>query len=308
MPDVTGTCAARSYLYVPGDRPELLARATARGADALILDLEDAVPAARKEFARQTLAGWLTGLGDTACEFWVRVNPALASDDIAAVVTARVTGVVVPKAEPDLLGQLDRLLREQERVIGIAAGRFRLLPLIETARGLTLASALAAAPRVARLGFGEADLAAELGLRPGPERAELIPLRLQLVVASAARGIAPPVGPTSLDFRDLASLRDSTSGLLRLGFRARTAIHPAQIATINQVFTPAEADVARARGIIAAFEAAQNAGSGVIVDEDGTMLDTAVVRSAREVVARGEAPAVSPAGLAGVDRFPAAGR
>jgi len=296
MPEITDTCAARSYLYVPGDRPEVLARATARDADALILDLEDAVPAARKELARQSVANWLTGLGDTACELWVRVNPALASDDIAATVAPGVTGIVVPKAEPDLLSKLDQLLHERERAIGIAAGRFRLLPLVETARGLLSVSALAAAPRVARLGIGEADLAAELGIQPGPARTELMPLRLQLVVASAASVIAPPVGPTSLDFRDLASLRDSTSGLLRLGFRARTAIHPAQIATINDVFTPAEADLARARSIVAAFDAAQSAGSGVVVDKDGTMLDAAVVRSAREVLARADLRRLVPPG------------
>lgn len=286
MPDLAAAGAVRSYLYVPGDRPELLARAASRGADALILDLEDAVPVAAKERARQALADWLAEPPGTACELWVRVNPGLAGDDISAAVTPQVTGVVVPKAEPALLSHIDRLLAEREQAVGVSHGRFRLLPLIETAHGLLSASSVAAAPRVARLGIGEADLAAELGIQPGPARSELVPLRLQIVVASAAQGIAPPVGPTSLDFRDLAGLRDSTAGLLRLGFRARSAIHPAQVATINEVFTPAEADLARARAIVAAFEAAQGQGSGITVAEDGTMLDLAVVRAARETVAR----------------------
>jgi citrate lyase subunit beta/citryl-CoA lyase len=286
VPEVKPAGAVRSYLYVPGDRPELLTRATARGADALILDLEDAVPVAAKDQARQALADWLSGLTGTGCQIWIRVNPSSARQDIAAAVTPQVTGVVVPKAEPALVSELDLLLADHERGVGVSRGRFRLLPLIETARGLLSVSAVAAAPRVARLGLGEADLAAELGMQPGPARTEVLPLRLQLVVASAAQGIAPPVGPTSLDFRDLASLRDSTASLLRLGFRARTAIHPTQVATINEVFTPADAEVARASAILAAFEAAQVRGHGVTIDEDGMMLDVAVVRAARETLAR----------------------
>jgi citrate lyase subunit beta / citryl-CoA lyase len=286
VPEITPASAARSYLYVPADRPDLLARATSRGADALILDLEDAVPVEAKERARKTLANWLTEPPDTACQLWVRVNPDVARDDLAAVITPHVTGIVVPKAEPSLLSQLDQLLAGHEQALGFSQGRFLLLPLIETAHGLLSASSLAAAPRVARLGIGEADLAAELGMQPGPARAELVPLRLQIVIASAAQGIGRPVGPTSLDFRDLASLRDTTAGLLRLGFRARTAIHPAQVATINEVFTPAEAEIARARAIVAAFEAAHCRGSGITVDEEGMVLDLAVVRTARETLAR----------------------
>lgn len=286
MPDQA--TAARSYLYVPADRGDRLARAPERGADALILDLEDAVPPGGKDEARRVLAGWLAGLADPGCELWVRINPESAAADIAATAGPLVTGVVVPKAGPGLLAETGRLLSARERLLGMAPGRFRVLPMIETARGLLSLAGIAAAPRVARLGIGEADLAADLGLQPGPGQAELIPLRLQIVVASAAQGIGAPVGPASLDFRDPDALRESTQGLIRLGFRARTAIHPAQIPTINEVFTPGPAEVARARRLVAAFGDSLRGGAGVTTDEDGRMVDVAVVRTAREILARAE--------------------
>lgn len=286
-----GSISSRSYLYVPADREDRLARAADRGADALILDLEDSVPAAGKDQARRLLAGWLAGQRDTDCELWVRINPPTAAEDITATVGPLVTGVVVPKAEPALLAEISGLLADAESARGVAPGRFGVLPIMETARGLQSVADVAASPRVVRLGLGEADLAADLGVQLSPDRAELLPVRLQVVVAAAAAGIGAPVGPTSTDFRDVDGLRDSTRALLALGFRARTAIHPAQLQVINAVFTPSETEIARAGRLVAAFEAAQRAGAGVFTDENGMMVDVAVVRSAREILAR--------AGLAG---------
>jgi citrate lyase subunit beta/citryl-CoA lyase len=281
-----GRTLPRSYLYCPGDRPDRLARAGSRGADALIADLEDSVVPGHKDLARAAVADWLTAGPDTAAELWVRVNPGLLAADLGAAVTARVTGVVLPKAEPALLAEADDLLAARERELGLARGGIGLLPLIETARGLLAAPALAAAPRVVRLGLGEADLAAELGVDAAARPQALDPLRLQAVAASAAAGIAAPVAATSRDIRDLAALRASTEWALQLGFRARTAIHPAQIATINEVFTPSAGDVARAAGLVAAFDAAARDGSGVITGPDGAMVDVAVLRAARDVLAR----------------------
>jgi citrate lyase subunit beta/citryl-CoA lyase len=314
------TAAVRSYLYVPGDRPDRLAKAGARGADALILDLEDSVAPAAKDPARRTVAHWLGqhGPGDhgpdrhgpdghspdrhgpdghspdgqgpgersVAGQLWIRINSGEAAADIATTVSTAVTGVVVPKAEPALIAEIDELLARREHEIGVPSGRLRVLPLIETAAGLLAAVDIAAGPRVVRLGIGEADLSAELGITPGPERAELLPIRLQVVIASAAAGIAAPVAPTGTDFRDLAGLRESTRALLRLGFRARTAIHPAQLPVINEVFTPSPDEIDRAGRLVAALDAAERAGSGVTTDENGAMVDVAVARAAREILAR----------------------
>lgn len=273
---------ARSWLYVPGNRRDFLAAATSRGADALVLDLEDSVPPDEKEAARATVSAWLPDRPPPATELWLRLNSDAVEPDLQ-LVTAAVSGVMVPKAAPELLEQVDELLGERERLYGIPAGRFAVVPLIETARGLLSAQRLASMPRVAHLGLGEVDLCAELRLRPSDAREELAPLRLQVVLASAAAGIGAPIAPTSTDFRDLHALRASTEALLRAGFRARTAIHPAQVPVINEVFSPSPEEVAAARRLLAAFSQSH---SGVITDAAGRMVDVAVVRSARELLGR----------------------
>lgn len=273
----------RSYLYVPGSEPERLAKALGRGADAVIADLEDAVAVADKAAARQAVGTWLAQLPPGPVQVWVRINRESPAEDVAVLAGERATGVVVPKADPGLLREVDALLAGREDACGLPRGSFAVVPLIESAAGLLELPAVAAAPRVHRLGIGEADLIGELGLRPGPDRPELLPLRLQVVVASAAAGIAAPVAPTSTDFRDLESFRSTSAALFRLGFRGRTAIHPGQVPVVNETFTPAEEEVAAAERLIADFEAA---GSGVFVDDRGRMVDEAVVRAARETVQR----------------------
>jgi citrate lyase subunit beta/citryl-CoA lyase len=277
---------ARSGLDVPGDRRDGLAAAASRGADALIIDLEDSVLPASKDAARATVSAWLPDRPPPAAELWLRLNSDSAEADLELATTS-VSGVVVPKASPELLEQVDELLGQRERRQRIPAGRFAVIPLIETARGLLSAHRLASMPRVAHLGLGEVDLCAELRMQPSGTREELAPLRLQVVVASAAAGIGAPIGPASTDFRDLQALRASTESLLRAGFRARTAIHPAQIPVINEVFSPSAEEVAQARRLIGSFA---RSGSGVITGEDGRMVDAAVVRAAREVLARAGAP------------------
>jgi citrate lyase subunit beta/citryl-CoA lyase len=275
---------ARSYLYVPGDQRDLLDRVGTRGADAVIVDLEDAVAVSAKSTARAAVADWLS-VRRIASDVWVRVNAGSVEEDLDAVVGSALQGVVVPKAEPDLLQEVHSCLsrleasRQVERPLA-------LIGLVETACGLLAAREVAASPRVHRLGIGEADLLAELRIAPSDTRQELTSLRLQVVVASAAAGIGAPIASTSTDFRDLDALRRSTEGLLGLGFRARTAIHPAQLATINEVFTPSAEQTQLARRVVEAYEAAERQGTGVVTDEHGRMVDVAVVRSSREVLER----------------------
>jgi citrate lyase subunit beta/citryl-CoA lyase len=272
----------RSYLYVPATEPDRLAKSLERGADAVIADLEDAVAVGDKAAARETVARWLARLPATPVQVWVRINAESPAEDVA-VLTGQATGVVVPKASPALLERVDAALADRERDLDLPSGRFAVVPLIESAAGLLDLPAIAAGSRVHRLGIGEADLMGELGLRPGADRAELLPLRLQVVVASVAAGIAAPVAPTSTDFRDLESFRSTSAALLRLGFRGRTAIHPGQVPVVNEAFTPGEEELAAAQRLIDRFEAA---GSGVVVDDRGRMVDLAVVRAARETVQR----------------------
>lgn len=277
---------ARSYLYVPGDSSRRLQSALSRGADALILDLEDAVAATAKAEARATVGRWLGENDPADTQIWVRVNSGSMAVDIESVACVRLTGIVVPKAEPAVLSQADQLLSAQERRAGLAERSIAVLALIETARGLLAAAELAAAPRVAQLGIGEVDLAADLRLDLTGEGQEMTPLRLQVVVASAAAGIAAPVAPVARGFQDLEALRRSTRAARRLGFRARTAIHPAQIPVINEAFAPTEDEIDAAIRLIESYASSPRTGSGVATDENGHMIDVAVLRAARETLHR----------------------
>ncbi|WP_372727758.1 CoA ester lyase [Nocardioides sp.] len=269
---------ARSALYIPGDQLDKLAKALERGADEIIVDLEDAVSPAGKDLARQAVRAWLHALPDLDVGVWVRVNTGDLRDlDVRAIADApALTGVVVAKTETaEELVELDRLLTSLGSTI-------RVVPLLESAASILRASEIAAAPRVQRLQVGEADLRADLGVTLGPDERELLHVRSAIVLAAAAAGIAPPIAPVSTNFRDLEAFRASTEAMARMGFVGRACIHPAQVAIANEVFTPSQDEIASALDVLERLEAA---GSGIAVDAQGRMLDEAVARQARRVLA-----------------------
>ncbi|MET7399276.1 CoA ester lyase [Dactylosporangium sp. NPDC005572] len=279
----------RSYLYVPGDAPAKLAGSLTRGADAVIADLEDAVPAAAKSAARLAVRSWLSSLPDAGRPaVWVRINPGEAGlEDARAVAVPGLAGVCVAKAETaGELTALAAVLATAEEAAGLPVGGIAVVPLLESAAAVLNAVELARAPRVARLQLGEADLRADLGLTPGPDERELLPIRSHVVVASAAAGIAPPVAPVSTDYRDLDALRSSTEALRRLGFVGRACIHPAQLPVVNEVFTPSPERLAEAADLVRRYDAAVASGAAVLVGADGRMVDAAVVRAARRLLSR----------------------
>ena len=268
----------RALLYVPGDQPDKLSRALERGADGIIVDLEDAVAEPAKDRARAAVAAWLAGRARGAATIWVRVNSGRRRDgDVRAVaVHPALTGIYVAKAESaaeltDLDGQLTQL--------GSAAA---VVPLLESASAVLNARSIAAAPRVRRLQVGEADLAAELGLHPGPDERELWWVRSQVVLASAAAGVDAPIGPVSTDFRDLDQLRASSVALRRFGFGGRACIHPAQLPVVLDAFTPSAREVQLAQDVVRRAEASDD---GATVGADGRMIDAAVIRQARRTLA-----------------------
>ncbi|GGO73058.1 HpcH/HpaI aldolase/citrate lyase family protein [Nocardioides deserti] len=275
--------AARTYLYAPGDRPERFAKAAASGVDAVVLDLEDGVAPAGKEAARLEVGRHDRPDGP---EWWVRVDARTLEKDVAAAVRPGTTGVVVPGAEPTLLARVDDLLPAAEDRAGLPPGSVQVIGLLETAHGLDEVAAVARAPRVVRLGLGEADLAANLGISPGAEREELWPARFAVVLASAAAGLAAPVGPVETRLGDDDVLRRSTERLVRQGFTGRTLIHPAQVAVVHMALAPSAEELASAREIVEVFDRADRAGLGAAVTSDGRLVDLAVVRSARRVLAR----------------------
>lgn len=282
--------AARSHLYVPGDRPEVLAKASGRGADALIVDLEDAVAPSAKAAAREVVAAFLgrsAPARGSGPQLWVRVNPGEAGVlDTRAVVSQALSGICLAKTESaDDVARLAQSLDRLERAHGITAGTIAIAPLLESAGAVLRAGEIAVAPRVTRLQVGEADLSAELGVELGPAETELLAARSHVILVSAARGIEPPVGPVSTSVRDLDALRESTIALRRMGYRSRAAIHPAQLPVINAVFTPTAEETDRARRLVSRYEAALAAGDGVFTDDTGRMVDLAVIRAAQRTLA-----------------------
>jgi citrate lyase subunit beta / citryl-CoA lyase len=281
----------RSTLYVPGDRPERFAKALASGADGIILDLEDAVAPASKTIALGHVCDFLSS--HTAVDgprVFVRINHgAQGVNDAATIAEAggsALAGLFVPKvsAVEEILAvdhAVDRgEARAHSKIMGIS-----FFALIETAAGVFNATTIALHPRVKQLAMGEADLTAELGveLTPGDER-EMLTARSLVVMASAAASIDPPIGPVSVNFRDLDALAASAEMLRRLGFRGCSAIHPAQVPVLNKVFTPTISQLHAAERVVELFDASVADGRGAVADDNGRMIDEAVVRSARRII------------------------
>ena len=237
----------------------------------------------RKAEAQSVVAQFLAHVPEGP-QWWVRIDGDRLEEDIAVAVRPGVTGLVVPAADVDRLGQVHEGISRAEPAAGLEAGTIQVIALLETAAAVLRADQVARAPRVLRLGMGEADLAGELRLQPGWDRQELWPIRSGIVLASAAARIAAPVGAAETTLGDPELLEATSRIQLRQGFRARTAIHPAQLPTIHAVFTPSAEEVAAAQDILARWEEAVQTGSGVAVGPRGQMLDAAVVRAAREVL------------------------
>jgi citrate lyase subunit beta/citryl-CoA lyase len=260
----------RSYLFVPGDRPERYAKALASGADAVIVDLEDAVAAGAKDGARAALAAWLDGGGSGIA---VRINDAASAafdDDLRLVARAGVAAVVVPKAE-----RAEDLAR-----VRAAAPSVALLPLIETAAGIARAREIARAPGVQRLAFGSIDLQLDLGIEGDGD--ELLAFRSELVLASRLAALDAPVDGVSTAIDDAAALDADTRRARRLGFGAKLCIHPRQIAAVHAAFAPSADELAWAERVVAAT---QRAGGGAVA-VDGRMVDRPVLLRAQALLSR----------------------
>ena len=268
----------RSYLYVPGNDARRIEKAFASEADAVILDLEDAIAPSRKEDARKTVADMLRSKQEKPV--FVRINApgsALAEEDIEAVVGLSLSGLRLPKAEsPEAV----RRVAERLENLGCEAS---IQCLIESALGLELAFEIARAhEKVVGMSLGEADLAADLGVRGD---AGLLYARSRVVAATRGAGLPSPVQSVYTNVRDKDGLRRSTEEGKNMGFVGRSAIHPAQIEVINEVFTPTEEEVAEAKELLSRLEESAGTGTGAFALEDGRFVDEAVVGSARLTLA-----------------------
>jgi citrate lyase subunit beta / citryl-CoA lyase len=288
----------RSLLFVPADDAKKLDKAMACGADALIVDLEDSIPAQGKAHARMRAAAFIGEAGKVAQRprLLVRINgfaTGLADADLDAVVPARPDAIMLPKAEggPDVV-RADAKLSAREAISGLPDGSIRIVAIAtETATALFLAGTYGgASARLEGLTWGAEDLSAELGAetnRDGEGRF-LDPYRLAraLCLAGAAAARVQAIDTVAVDFRNAAALRQESEEARRDGFTGKMAIHPAQVPIINEVFTPSAAALAEARAVIAAFEANPDRGT---VGIDGVMYDRPHLERARQLLARATA-------------------
>lgn len=270
----------RSLLFVPGDRPDRMAKAATSGADALILDLEDAVTLSAKGAARDAVAQFLRGPRE--CILFVRVNPldsGMIADDLAAVLPARPDGIVLPKAEGAAsLAALDALLTDETMILPIATETPAAIFGLGSYGGVT--------QRLCGLTWGAEDLPAAIGAASSREAdGRYTPpyemARALTLFGAHAAGV-PAIETVYPDFRDPDGLAAYAARGRRDGFAGMMAIHPAQVPIINAAFAPSEAEIAHARSIIALFEA--NPGAGAL-SLDGKMVDAPHLKAALHVLA-----------------------
>jgi len=282
----------RSLLFVPGDSERKFAKARGCGADALILDLEDAVAPSRKDAARALVGDLLKDRAARNWGFWVRVNgldTGLTLDDLAAVVAPGLTGVVVPKANgaADLVRYghyLDAL--ERRAGMDIGATKMTVVATESPAAMFALGSYAPAHPRLAAMTWGAEDLSTATGAMSNKEAdgswAFPYEVARSLCLFAAAAADVLPVDTIYADFRDSEGLAESCRRSRRDGFLGRLAIHPDQVATINRSFSPTAEEVAEAQRVVDAFAARPDAGT---VGIDGKMYDIPHLKQARRVLA-----------------------
>lgn len=279
--------APRSWLYVPGNRPDRIRKAIGSSADAVIVDLEDACPFDDKEKARNGLRDLAPGWPKGRC--YVRINSNQGDfclQDLEAVVGLGVAGVVLPKAQTaEDVRSIDWAMTQLERRSGLPVNGITLIPLIETARGLMNVGAIASAgaTRLRRLTFGAGDYTADLGIRWSQSESELAWARSMLAIASRAADLAPPIDTPWAAIDDRAGLEHSAALALGAGFGGKAAIHPGQIDAINAVFTPSEAQVEQAKRLLAAYQSAALRGEGAL-QVDGRLIDHVVIEQSRRIL------------------------
>jgi citrate lyase subunit beta/citryl-CoA lyase len=281
----------RSYLYVPGSSEIFLARAHERGADAIIIDLEDAVARAEKPRARERLADAVPAVGRAGAKVFVRINAldtGMALADAEAAARAGAHGLFVPKLHgASDVGEIEAHLDRVEAACRLDH-RLVLDGLVEDAAAvLDARTIVAGSARVVALGTGGEDLATDLGAEPTPDVLRMPKLMVHLA-AKALKLQSIGLLRSVADYRDLDAVTRSAREARAFGFDGATCVHPAVVAILNTAFSPSAEEVARARATVAAFDAATAAGRGAFAFE-GKMVDEPVVARARALIAAANA-------------------
>ena len=281
----------RSRLFVPGNKEDWMRKAPRYGADALILDLEDSVPAEGKADARVLVRRMLEELGAAGQTLFVRVNgleTGLTSDDLEAVTYPYLYAALLPKVQgPEDVAEVDVLLNFFERRAGMEAGATLIDPALETAKGIRDAYQISlASPRVAHVGVGGGkggDVARSVGFDWTPEGTETLYIRSKVLLDARAAGVPYPLTGAWMDIHDLEGLRAASVQAKRIGYTGTTLIHPSHIPVANEVFTPTKEEIEGWKGLIDAMEARKREG-GAAVTYQGNMVDVAHEETARAML------------------------
>ena len=285
----------RSFLFAPGNHARRVEKCLTLGADAVILDLEDAVANAEKAATRAVVVQALQR--PRRCQGYVRVNSLgtqWSHGDFVAVVAKGVDGLIVPKIESaGDLQTAEWLLTALERERGLPEGGIDLIPIIETAAGFAnLASIARAARRTKRLSFGAGDFTLDVGITWSREELELLPYRTAFVVESRAAGLEPPLDTVWVSLNDPEGFQRSVQRSKDLGFQGKLCIHPDQVPVVNDCFRPTDAELAHARKVLDAFTQAEREGLAAI-QVDGQFVDYPIVYRAQRLIARADAIAAA---------------
>ena len=281
----------RTFLFAPGNHARRVEKAFTIGADGVILDLEDAVAISEKPTTRALVTAALKL--PRSCKGYVRVNATSTEwgfADLLAVVQPGLDGIILPKVEDaDQLKAADWAITALERERGLKIGGIDLIPIVETAQGLTRLEAIArAGTRTRRIAFGAGDMTLDLGMTWTREETELAPIRTQFVVLSRAAGLEPPLDTVWADLRDPEGFLRSVELVRSLGFQGQMCIHPDQVPVANTAFAPTAAQVEEAKKFVAAFAAAEAKGLASI-QLDGKFIDYPIVYAAQRLLDRATA-------------------
>ena len=276
----------RSFLFVPGNRIDRIEKAFASPADAVIIDLEDAVAPSEKESVRKQIGAFLDKANRK--NIFIRINSVKTPffmDDLNAVTQASVQGIVIPKSDhPEVFREVDEKLGELEKQRSLPHGQTRLIPQLESALGLSKAQEIGASTRrMLGLAFGAGDLTLDLGAKLTKTGEELFYARSHLVFASRLAGIHAIDAPFMIDVKDIEGLAAEARRSRQLGFRGKFCIHPSQIGPVNEIFSPTSDEIERAKKIIEAYDRATGKGEGAIALE-GEFIDPPVYERAKQVL------------------------
>ncbi len=277
----------RSLLFVPGNRPNMLQKALGFSPDVFVPDLEDSVPTDEKANARAVAASFLAKLSDTGSLVIPRVNSldtGLLEQDLAAIITPKIYGLSIGKVQTvQEIAEICGLIEPLEQKAGLAAGRLKLIPWIESAKAIVNAYEIcSSSKRIIAVAFGAEDFTNDMGIERTDDDSEIAYARSAVCIAARAADVVALDTPY-FGFRDADGLQLDANTANKQGFKGKFAIHPAQIDIINAAFSPSPQEVEHAKAVLTAFEAAEHQGRGS-TSLNGKVIDVPVVKRARAIL------------------------